>query len=80
MVDDFAVEYAKKMNITEESAKNVLNANLKNVGFAFLICTAIVGTTFGFGWCYRNSTLTRTDNYQTRVSLSERKSEKARKE
>ena len=80
LVDDFAVEYAKKMDVTEESAKKILNANLGNVGFAFLICTAVVGTTFAFGWFYRNSTLNRTDTYQERVSLNEKKSEKARKE
>ena len=63
LVDDIAVEYAEKMKISVDHAKNVLNSNLKYVGFTFLICTCIVGCTFGIGWCYRNSTLDRTDEY-----------------
>ena len=69
LVDDVAVEYAKKMDITEDAAKKILNSNLKNVGFAFMGCTILVLLTFGFGWCYRNSTMTRTDVYQDKVSL-----------
>ena len=34
--------------------------HIKEVSYAFLIFSAVVGLTMATGWCYRNSTLTKT--------------------
>ena len=34
--------------------------HIKEVGYALIIFTLIIGMTMGFGWCYRNSTSDKT--------------------
>ena len=68
------------MNVDLDTAKKILNHNLRWVGLGFLICTGLVFLTFSLGCCYRRSTIEETQEHADSIIADIRKQEKQRKE
>ena len=73
-------DYAEKNELTVEEANDKLSKSMTWIGIIYFSSTGLVWAIFIIGFLYRKSTLSRTDDFEERMILEDRRADKKRRE